>query len=120
MRRDRPWIAALCGALVVLPVLAASPSAEAQDPRKIYRLGVLDTTSAVMNASNLQAFKQGLHELGYIEGRNLVIEYRSADGRAERFPELAADLVRLKVDLIATRGTPAVLAAQKVSKGTPV
>jgi putative ABC transport system substrate-binding protein len=73
-----------------------------------------------MNAPNLQAFKHGLHELGYTEGRNLVIEYRSAEGRAERFPALAAELVRLKVDLIATRGTPAVLAAQKASSTTPV
>ena len=120
MRQDRPWVAVLCGALVVLHVLTASPSAEAQDPGKIHRIGVLDTTSAFMNASNLQAFKQGLHELGYIEGQNLVIEYRSADGRAERFSGLAAELVRLKVDLIATRGTPAVLAAQKASKETPV
>jgi putative ABC transport system substrate-binding protein len=119
MRRERSWIAALRGALVTLSVLAA-PGALAQDSGKIYRIGVLDTTAAAVNAANVQAFKQGLHELGYVEGRNLVVEYRSADGRAERFPELAAELVRLKVDLIATRGTPAVLAAQKASKVTPV
>jgi putative tryptophan/tyrosine transport system substrate-binding protein len=88
----------------MLSVLAASPGTQAQDSGKIYRVGVLDTTSAVMNAPNVQAFKEGLYELGYVEGRNLVVEYRSADGRAERFPELAAELVRLKVDLIATRG----------------
>jgi putative tryptophan/tyrosine transport system substrate-binding protein len=117
MRRRRARIAALIGALVML---GASQGARAQDSGKIYRIGVLDTTSAVMNAPNLQAFKQGLQELGYIEGRNLVAEYRSAEGRAERFPELAAELVRLRVDIIATRGTPAVLAAQKASGATPV
>jgi ABC-type uncharacterized transport system substrate-binding protein len=60
-----------------------------------------------------QSLRKGLQELGYVEGRNLVIEYRSADGRAERFPDLASELVRLKVDLIMTRGTPATIAAKK-------
>src|SRR5712691_352988 len=85
-----------------------------------YRIGVLDTTSAVLNAANFDALRQGLRQHGYIEGQNLVIDYRSADGRAERFPDLAAELVRLKVDLIVTRGTPAVFAAKNATKAIPV
>jgi putative ABC transport system substrate-binding protein len=101
-------------------MLGAPLPVDAQPSAKIYRIGVLETTSAVLSAPNLQAFKQGLQELGYIEGRNLFFEYRFAEGRAERFPEFATELVRLRVDLIATRGTPAALAAQKASGATPV
>ena len=72
------------------------------------------------NAANLDALRKGLRDLGYVEGRNLVIEYRSADGRAERFPDLASELVRLKVDLIVTRGTPAARAAKDATGTIPV
>ncbi len=92
----------------------------AQQRGKVWRIGVLDTTSATLNATNLDAFRQGLRELGYVEGENLVIEYRSADGRDERFQDLANDLVRLKIDLIVTRGTPAVLAAKNSTTMIPV
>jgi putative tryptophan/tyrosine transport system substrate-binding protein len=78
---------------------------------------VLEVVPVAPNAANFAAFRQGLRELGYVEGQNLVIEYRSADGRAERFPDLAGELVRLKVDVIVTRETPAALAA-KHSTGT--
>ena len=101
-------------------ILAAPLAAEAQRGGKVYRIGVLETTSAAGNATNLAAFRQGLSELGYVEGRDIVIEYRSAEGRSERFKELAAELVRLKVDLILTRGTPAVLAATTATKTIPV
>jgi putative ABC transport system substrate-binding protein len=73
---------------------------------------MLEPISAALNAANFDALRRGLRELGYAEGQNLIIDYRSADGRAERFPDLAAELVRLKVDLSVTRGTPAVLAAK--------
>ena len=86
---------------------------------KVYRIGILEPIPAARNAANLNALRKGLRELGYVEGRNLVIEYRSADGRAERFPDLASELVRLKVDLIVTRGTPATIAA-KNAKTIPV
>src|SRR5436305_6333220 len=82
--------------------------------QRAHRIGVLDTTSAALNAANFDALRRGLRQHGYIEGQNLVIEYRSADGRAERFPDLAAELVRLKVDVIVTRGTPATLAERHV------
>ena len=92
--------------------------AQAQD--RIWRIGMLETVSRELNAANLDAFRQGLSELGYVEGRNLVIEYRSADGRSERFPDLVAELVALKVDLIVTRGTPASLAAKRATQTIPV
>ena len=81
---------------------------------------MLETVSSTLNTANLDAFRQGLRELGYVEGQNFVIEYRSADGRPERFPGLATELVRLKVDLIVTRGTPAVLAAKKATGSIPI
>ena len=112
----------LIGLAVVLAVgLTLAPLAgEAQEPGKIYRIGMLETTSMALNAANLDAFRQGLRELGYVEGRNFMIEYRSADGRRERFPELATELVRLKVDVILTRGTPAVMAAKNATGTIPV
>ena len=81
---------------------------------------MLERTSTAINAANLEGFRQGLRELGYVEGKSFVIEYRSADGRDERFPSLAAELVRLKVDLILTRGTSAALAAKDATGTIPV
>src|SRR5947207_12690062 len=95
-------------------------AARAQQAGKIYRIGILEPIPAARNAANLDALRKGLRELGYVEGRNLVIEYRSADGRAERFPDLASELVRLKVDLIVTRGTPAAIAAKRATETIPV
>jgi putative ABC transport system substrate-binding protein len=92
----------------------------AQQVGKVYRIGILETISASQNAANLDALRKGLRDLGYVEGQNLVIEYRSAEGRAEQFPDLASELVALKVDLIVTRGTPAVQAAQNAAGAIPV
>ena len=92
----------------------------AQPRRKVYRIGVLDTTPASLNAVNMDAFRQGLRALGYVEGQNLEIVYRASDGRNERFPDLASELVRLKVDLILTRGTPAAVAAKSATPMIPV
>jgi putative ABC transport system substrate-binding protein len=99
---------------------AGSCAAEAQHAGKVHRIGVLESVGAASNVENLDAFRQGLSELGYAEGKNLVIEYRSADGRAERFQDLAAELVRLEVDLIVTRGTPAALSAKQVTQTIPI
>jgi putative tryptophan/tyrosine transport system substrate-binding protein len=93
---------------------------EAQHAGKIFRLGVLDVLGMASNEANLSAFRQGLRELGYVEGQNVVIEYRSADGRSERFPDLATELVRLKVDVIVTRGTSAALGAKHVTDTIPI
>ena len=76
--------------------------------------------SAELNAINLAAFRRGLQELGYVEGRNLILDYRSADGDATRFPDLISELIALNVDLIVTRGTPAALAAKKETTTLPV
>jgi putative ABC transport system substrate-binding protein len=73
-----------------------------------------------LNAPNINAFRQSLQDLGYVEGQNSTIAYRSAEGRGERFTELAADLLRLNVDVIVTRGTPAVLAAKKATATIPI
>ena len=110
--KRREFITLLGGATAAWPLVALAQSA--------YRIGVLDTTSAALNATNFDALRQGLRQHGYIEGQNLVIEYRSADERAERFPDLAAELVRLNVDLIVTRGTPAIVAAKNATKTIPV
>ena len=100
--------------------LAAPLVPFAQQQGKVWRVGMLETTSTTLNAANLDSFRQGLRELGYVEGRNLIIEYRSADGRRERFADLAAALVDLKVDLLLTRGTPASLAAKNATRTIPV
>jgi putative ABC transport system substrate-binding protein len=105
-------------------LLAASalvaPVASLSQPAKVWRIGVLENTSMVLNGANLGAFVRGMQELGYVEGRNFVIDYRSADGRYDRFPALAAEMIRGNVDVIVTRGTPATMAAAKVSSRVPI
>jgi putative tryptophan/tyrosine transport system substrate-binding protein len=113
----RTFIHTLAGGLVAVPF--AAEALQAQD-EKLYRIGMLERTSPEINAANVAAFRQGLRERGYIDGQNLVIEYRSAEGRDERFPDLAAELVGLKVNLILTRGTPAALAAKHATATIPV
>jgi putative ABC transport system substrate-binding protein len=85
-------------------LVALSMPAAAQPPQTIPRIGFLAVTSLAAIAARVEAFRQGLRELGYVEGHNLVIEYRSAEGHVERAPTLAAELVRLKVDVIVTAG----------------
>src|SRR5215510_9795914 len=113
--KRREFMTLLGGAATAWP-LAAS----AQQATKSYRIGMLETISPALNAAHLDAFREGLRQLGYVEGKSYVIEYRSADGRAERFPELAAELVRLGVDLIVVRGTPATIAAKNATGTIPV
>ena len=74
--------------------------AKAQQPGKIPRIGLLTAGSSTSFSTRIDAFRQGLRDLGYIEGRNIVIEYRYAEGKEDRLPDLAAELVRLKVDVI--------------------
>ena len=101
-------IARLAGALCAV-ALAFGASAQ---PNKVYRIGVLDTLSPSANRTNMDALSRGLREAGYVEGKNLVIDYRWTEGRSERTPDLAAALVRAKPDVIMTRATPATLAAK--------
>ena len=94
--------------------------AGAQQPVKIPRIGILIASSAFNFSARLDAFRQRMRELGYVEGKNIVIEYRYAGGNLERLPDLAAELVRLKVDVIVTVGAPAAQAAKKASGTIPI
>jgi putative tryptophan/tyrosine transport system substrate-binding protein len=105
--------------LALLALGAAPLAAEAQQAAKIARLGYLAADRAA-NPHLQEAFRQGLRELGYVEGRNLVIEYRDAEGKLEQFPALAAELVALKVDVIVASGTLAALAARQATRTLPI
>ena len=105
--------------ITLLGGAAAWPlSARAQ--AKVYAIGILETVPRAQNQANFAALLNGLRELGYVEGQNLRIDYRSADGQGERFPELVAELVRNRVDLIVTRGTPAARAAKAATTTIPI
>jgi putative tryptophan/tyrosine transport system substrate-binding protein len=94
--------------------------AQAQQPTKIARIGYLNPGDPVSRTYRTEAFRQGLKELGYIEGKNIIIEYRFAEARSERLPELAQDLVRLKVDIIFAGGHPATEAAKNATQTIPI
>src|SRR5215467_5731251 len=105
--------------MALIGVAAAWPAmSRAQDRVRI--IGILETISPELNSVNLDALRRGLRELGYTEGQSIRLEYRSAEGQASRFPALAAELVRLKVEVIVTRGTPAALAAKKATSTIPI
>src|SRR5450631_4298779 len=113
--RRREFITLLGGVAAAWPL-----AARAQQPAKIHRIGILETVSSSSNVKNIDALRRGLRELGYVENQNYILEYRSADGHGERFPALAAELVRLHVDLIVTRGTPAAQAAKNATETIPI
>jgi putative ABC transport system substrate-binding protein len=100
--------------------LVAAPLAAQEKAARVYRIGVLESVSLSANAANIDEFRKGLRELGYVEGQNLIIVYRSAEGRNGRYPTLAAELTGLNVDLIVARGTPATLAAKNAHGKIPV
>jgi len=101
-------------------LLALSVSVDAQPTGKIFRIGFLDPSTASGMAGLLEVFRQELHKLGWIDGKNITIEYRFAEQKNERLPELAADLVRLKVDLIVVTAGPAALAAKGATATIPI
>src|SRR5438067_9356988 len=107
----------LAGAVAGLVLGGAEPRAQSS---RIYHIGILETVPAEVNRDNLDGLLRGLRERGYVEGQNLRIEYRSADGQAERFLDLATELVHLPVDLIVTRGTPAAKAAKAMTEMIPI
>src|SRR5262252_3879840 len=116
LRAPSSLLLAVCALLFTL-----CSSAEAQQPGKIFRIGFLDPSTASGSAVLVDAFRQELSKLGWIEGKNLTIEYRFAEGkRAERLKELAAELVRLKVDLIVVAGTQPASAAKNATANIPI
>lgn len=118
MPLDRIPAAALIVTLA-LSVLAP-PAAEAQQAGKVYRIGLMLGSSVSAAAPFVDAFRQGLRELGWVEGKNFALEIRAAEGKYERFPALAAELVRLKVDVIATAAQPAAEAAKNATRTIPI
>jgi len=109
--------AAVPSSHVVVVLLAVAVIAEAQQPTKVPRIGHLSIFGA---SARIEAFRQGLRELGYVEGKNINFEFRSADGKLERLPNLAAELVRLKVDIIVTAGAPSARAAMGATVTIPI
>jgi ABC-type uncharacterized transport system substrate-binding protein len=105
--------------LMALSILASTDYAVAQQP-KTYRIGFLTPASSTSMEARVGRFRQGLREFGYVEGQNATIEYRWADGKQERLPDLAVELVRLKVDVVVTHGVLATLAAKRASATTPI
>ena len=113
--RRKLLIAAAAG-----PALAWAGAVRAQAPAKVPRIGLLSPFSPSDTALWHQAFRLGLRDLGWVEGKNIGIEYRYAEGRSDRLPELAADLVRLKVDVIVASVLPDAVAAQKATRAIPI
>jgi len=111
----RAFIGTLAVFLLTVPL-----AAKAQTPAKVPRIGFLSSRSPAQSGPYIELFRQGLRELGYVEGQNIVIEYRFAEGRPERLPALAAELVRLKVDVIVTTAPPAPEAAKQATSTIPI
>jgi putative ABC transport system substrate-binding protein len=113
--RRREFVALLGGAAAAWPV-----AARAQQMGKLPTIGFLGANTASSQRTSIDAFVQRLHELGWIANRTVAIEYRRGEGRDERFAEIAAEFVRLKVDVILTYGTPGAMAAQKATAVVPI
>jgi putative ABC transport system substrate-binding protein len=111
----RAFIGTLAGGLLAAPL-----AAEAQPAGKVWRIGYLGSGSASGQGNRADALRAGLRELGYVEGKNIVIEYRWAEGKYDRLPDLAAELVNLKVDILVTAGTPGTLAAKQATTTIPI
>jgi putative ABC transport system substrate-binding protein len=101
-------------------LLALSFSAEAQQPGKVYRIGLLVVGSPSSFSNQVEAFRQGLRDLGYVEGKNILIDYRYAEGKFERLPDLATELVHLKVAVIVTGSTAGTRAAKQATSSIPI
>jgi putative ABC transport system substrate-binding protein len=111
----RTFIGVIAGGLLAAPLVA-----EAQQAAKVPRIGFLGNSTAALEANLVGPFREGLRDLGYVEGQNILIEYRWAEGQYERFPALIAELIALKVDVIVTAGTPASLAVKKATTSIPL
>lgn len=108
------------GFIITLGILLGSLAAQAQQTGTVYRIGFLGNSTAALEANLVGPFREGLRELGYVEGRNVLIEYRWAEGKYDRFPTLVAELLARKVAVIVTAGTPATLAVMKATTTVPL
>ncbi len=106
--------------LLTTALLSTVPFAQAQQPTKIPRIGFLSATSPSAIAARVEAFRRGLRELGYVEGKNITIEWRYAEGKLDRLSELTAELVRLKVDIIVSAGPPPTRSAKEATSTIPI
>jgi putative ABC transport system substrate-binding protein len=106
--------------LITAILLVYVPPADAQQPKKVARIGFLTATSPSVELARIKAFRQGLRDLGYVEGKNIAIEWRYAEGRLDRLPALAAELVRLKVDVIVTTGPVSTRPAKEATATIPI
>jgi putative ABC transport system substrate-binding protein len=115
--QNRKWLGLFA---IVVALTVCGERAEAQQPARIPRIGILIPSSGSILSARVEAFRQRLRQLGYVEGKNILIEYRYAEGKSERLPGLAAELLRLKVDVIVTVGVLAPQAAKKASGTIPI
>ena len=115
--QNRKWAGFLA---VAFAFVLCGVVAEAQQTGKVFRIGFLDSSTASGSAVLVDAFRQELSKLGWIEGKNITIEYRFAQAKTDRLPELAADLARLKVDLMVGTDTPSALAAKNATTNIPI
>ena len=106
--------------ILALSILGAPLAAEAQQPAKVVRIGFLNPSTPSATSHFLEAFRQGLRELGYVEGKSIILERRYAEGRVERLPDLAAELVRLKVDVILAGLNPTIQAVKRATTTIPI
>ncbi len=106
--------------LLAIVLLTTGSPAYAQQPTRIPRIGFLCTTPLAAYATRIEAFRQGLHDFGFIEGKNILIEYRSAEGKSDQLPRLAAELAQLKVDVIVTSGPTSTPAAKEATSTIPI
>jgi putative ABC transport system substrate-binding protein len=113
--RRREFITLLGGAAVVWPL-----AARAQQPEQIRRIGYLGSDSASKTVVRVDALRTGLHDLGYVEGKNIVIEFRWAEGNYDRLPDLVAELIGLKIEVLVTQGTPVTAAAKRMTRTVPI
>jgi putative tryptophan/tyrosine transport system substrate-binding protein len=115
--QNRKWV----GVFSIVVAFAMWTVAQAQQPKKVPRIGYVSGSGDANNpGSNVEAFRQGLRDLGYVEGKNILVEYRYAEGKLDRAPDLVAELVQLKVDVLVSAFLTATLAAKQKTKTIPI
>src|SRR5262249_817771 len=119
-REDRKMNQRISALALCAMLFALCSSAEAQQPRQVPRIGFLTAGSASTIAARIEALRQGLRDLGYTEDQNIIIEWRFAEGKADRLPALVAELVRLKVEVIVTAGPTVTRAAKEATVTIPI